>query len=116
VLRLEGLAIFVAALALYAHLGASGIVFAVLFLAPDVAMASYLAGPRVGAAAYNLAHAYVGPLALGAAGLALDAPAAQALALIWLAHIGFDRALGFGLKYASGFSDTHLGRFGRAAP
>ncbi len=34
-------------------------------------------------------------------------------ALVWIAHIGFDRALGFGLKYASRFGDTHLGRTGR---
>ncbi|MDU3890869.1 MAG: DUF4260 family protein [Serratia liquefaciens] len=34
-------------------------------------------------------------------------------ALIWGAHIGFDRALGYGLKYASGFADTHLGGLGR---
>ncbi len=115
ILRLEGLGVFAAACAVYSHLGASWIVFAALFLAPDLAMAGYLAGPRLGAAAYNLAHAYVGPLALGSAGLALDAPAAQTLALVWLAHIGFDRALGFGLKYASGFGDAHLGRVGRAA-
>ena len=40
-------------------------------------------------------------------------PAAMAGALIWIAHIGFDRALGYGLKYATGFRDTHLGRIGR---
>jgi hypothetical protein len=115
ILRLEGLAVFAAALAAYAHLDGSWIVFAALFLAPDLAMAFYLAGPRLGAAAYNVAHAYVGPLALAAAGLALAAPAATALALVWLAHIAFDRALGFGLKYATGFGDTHLGRVGAAA-
>jgi hypothetical protein len=35
------------------------------------------------------------------------------IAMIWLAHIGFDRALGYGLKYASGFGFTHLGRIGK---
>jgi hypothetical protein len=35
------------------------------------------------------------------------------LATIWIAHIGFDRALGYGLKYGSGFTHTHLGRIGR---
>jgi len=34
------------------------------------------------------------------------------IALIWFAHIGIDRALGYGLKYTSGFKDTHLGRLG----
>jgi hypothetical protein len=42
-------------------------------------------------------------------------PLAGPLALIWLAHIGIDRALGYGLKYASGFGFTHLGRIGPAA-
>ena len=115
-LRLEGLAVFAAALAAYWHLGASWIAFAALFLAPDLAMAAYFFGPRLGAALYNLAHTYLAPLALGAAGLALGSDAAAALALVWITHIGFDRALGFGLKYASGFGDSHLGRIGRAAP
>jgi hypothetical protein len=30
------------------------------------------------------------------------------LSLIWTAHIGFDRLLGFGLKYSNRFKDTHL--------
>jgi hypothetical protein len=29
------------------------------------------------------------------------------------AHIGVDRALGFGLKLPTGVRDTHLGRIGR---
>lgn len=115
VLRLEGLAVFLAALAAYAHLGAPWTAFAALFLLPDLAMAAYFQGPLLGACVYNLAHNYVAPLALGAAGLALGSPAAEALALVWIAHIGFDRALGFGLKYATGFGDSHLGRIGRAA-
>jgi hypothetical protein len=114
-LRLEGLAVCAAALAAYAHLGASWLAFAALFLAPDLAMAGYLFGPRLGAAAYNLAHAYVAPLALGAASVALGSTAAEAIALVWIAHIGFDRALGLGLKYVTGFGQTHLGRIGRAA-
>ena len=40
-------------------------------------------------------------------------PSAVAVALIWLAHIGIDRALGYGLKYEAGFGFTHLGRIGR---
>jgi Domain of unknown function (DUF4260) len=114
ILRLEGFAVFAVALALFAHLSASWLAFAALFLAPDLAMAAYLLGPRLGAAAYNLAHAYVLPLALGAVGAGLGAPWVAALASIWVAHIGFDRALGYGLKYATGFSQTHLGRIGRA--
>jgi hypothetical protein len=110
-LRLEGAAVLVAAVALHAMLGASWLLFAALFLVPDVSFAGYAAGPRVGALAYNAVHSYVGPVLLAAA-LAI-AGLNTAAALIWLAHIGLDRALGYGLKYASAFSDTHLGRIGR---
>jgi hypothetical protein len=115
-LRVEGLALFGVATAFYALSGASWWLFAVLFLAPDLSFLAYLAGPRAGALAYNALHATVGPLLLAAAGILLPWPAAQPLALIWLAHIGFDRALGYGLKYPSRFGFTHLGRIGRAEP
>jgi hypothetical protein len=112
-LRLEGLAAATAAVYLYARGGHSWILFAALFLAPDLSFAAYLAGPRVGAAAYNALHSYLGPLAL-AVGL-LAAGASPALALIWAAHIGFDRTLGYGLKYPTNFGDAHLGTIGRRA-
>ena len=114
-LRLEGLVVLAAAVAAYAFIGGSWLLFALLLLAPDLAMIGYRFGPAVGAAAYDAVHTYLAPAALGAAGLVVGAPILQALALIWIAHIGLDRALGYGLKYASGFGDTHLGRIGRGA-
>jgi Domain of unknown function (DUF4260) len=111
-LRLEGLAAFATAAAFYAQAGFSWPAFVLFFLAPDVAMLAYLAGPRAGAIAYNLAHTYVLAVALTLAGFFGGVPAAAAGGLIWIAHIGFDRALGYGLKYSSGFGDTHLGRIG----
>jgi Domain of unknown function (DUF4260) len=113
VLRLEGAAAFAAAIALYGHGGFSWLAFAVLFLAPDLSMLAYLVGPRAGAFAYNLVHTYALALPLAFAGFALGSPVVSALALILIAHIGWDRMLGYGLKYASGFGDTHLGRTGR---
>lgn len=112
ILRAEGVGALAAALALYATLGGSWWTFALLFLAPDLAMIFYAAGPRVGAIAYNLAHSYLGPVIVGLVGVAI-APALITVAAIWVAHIGFDRALGYGLKRAGGFRDTHLGRIGR---
>lgn len=112
-LRLEGFAAFAAALALYWHAGFSWPVFAVLFLAPDLSMLSYLAGPRAGALGYNFAHTYAAALALTLVGFLGGAPAAAAVGLIWIGHIGFDRALGYGLKYSTGFGDSHLGQLGR---
>jgi len=49
------------------------------------------------------------------AGFAMAAPLVLSLAMIWLAHIGFDRAQGYGLKYGAGFGFTHLGRIGKEA-
>jgi hypothetical protein len=76
-------------------------------------MLGYLVGARVGAAVYNVAHTYALALPLAAAGLLSGQTAILAVALIWVAHIGLDRALGYGLKYPSAFGDTHLGRVGR---
>ena len=109
-LRLEGFAAFAAALIVYAQVKFSWPAFALNFLAPDLAMLAYLAGPRAGAIAYNLVHTYALALALMLAGFLVGVPAAAAGGLIWIAHIGFDRALGYGLKYPTGFGDTHLGR------
>jgi uncharacterized protein DUF4260 len=73
-------------------------------------MVAYAAGPRVGAAAYDLVHTYALPVVLGVVGVVANADAAVAVALIWVTHIGVDRAIGYGLKYPSGFKDTHLQR------
>lgn len=115
-LRLEGLAVLLLATAAYAWQDAGWGLFAALFLLPDLSFLAYLAGPRVGAAAYNAAHSHIGALVLLALGVLAAMPAALAVALVWLAHIGFDRALGYGLKYAAGFDRTHLGRIGQADP
>jgi hypothetical protein len=112
-LRLEGLMALLVAIYLYAHEGGSWLAFAMLFLVPDMSIAGYVAGPRVGAVLYNVAHSYVGPLILAATLLSVGAE--PTLALVWAAHIGFDRVLGYGLKYPSAFGDTHLGRIGNAA-
>jgi hypothetical protein len=109
-LRIEGLAVGAAALALYFDGGHPWWLLVVLILAPDLAMLGYAAGPRVGAAAYDLAHTYARPLVLGVIGVLADVETCVALALIWAAHIGIDRALGYGLKYPTGFKDTHLQR------
>jgi hypothetical protein len=109
-LRLEGLAVAAGALALYIHGDFGWILFAALALAPDLSVLGYAAGPRIGAACYDALHTYVLPVALGAAGVLAGADLAVQLALIWLVHIGVDRALGYGLKYPTRFQDTHLQR------
>jgi hypothetical protein len=113
ILRFEGAALVIGAAFFFWRNGGSWPLFALLFFAPDLAFLAYLASPRIGAFVYNLVHTTIGPLALLGASVLLAYPLGQALALIWLAHIGADRALGYGLKYATAFGDTHLGRIGR---
>ncbi len=114
-LRAEGFCELLVLLALYGRLGGSWWLFGALFLAPDIGFLGYLAGPRAGAAAYNALHVVLAPAALGLIAWAVGWPLGVSLALIWAAHIQFDRALGYGLKFLTGFGDTHLGRVGKAA-
>ena len=113
-LRLEGAVVFAASLWFYAASGAGWLLFALLLLVPDVSMLGYLGGPRLGAALYNAAHTYVAPALLAGAGALAGQPSLVAIALIWTAHIGLDRLLGYGLKYPARFQNTHLGSIGRA--
>jgi hypothetical protein len=108
ILHLEGAAIFAAALYFF-HAGHyHWWVFAVLFLFPDLFMLGYLKDAVWGSAAYNAVHTLTGPLLLLGVALIALAPQCIPYGLIWLAHIGFDRALGYGLKYPTSFRDTHL--------
>lgn len=109
ILRLEGAVLLAGCLAAYAALGASWWLFAALFLLPDVFMLGYLTGSRRGAALYNLGHSTALPALCIAAGLLSGSGTATAIGLVWLAHVGFDRAAGYGLKYPDGFRHTHLG-------
>ncbi|MEZ4372749.1 MAG: DUF4260 domain-containing protein [Polyangiaceae bacterium] len=111
-LRLEGCALLLVSAIAYRHLGGSWALFAALFLVPDVSLLGYLRGARFGAWAYNAGHSTLLPLLLAACSYLSGAPLCLLLALIWTAHIGFDRLLGYGLKQTSSFRDTHLGRIG----
>jgi Domain of unknown function (DUF4260) len=112
-LRLEGLTLFAGMTLLYALWGGPWWLYALLFLAPDLSFLGYLGGAKIGAIVYNSAHSYLAPLAMMTAGFGFASPLLLSVAMIWLAHIGFDRALGYGLKYPAGFGFTHLGRIGR---
>lgn len=107
-LRVEGLAVLGIALSGYFTFEGPIWLLVVLALAPDVSMVGYLAGPRLGSLSYNVVHTYTLPLALGAFGFWADIRLALLVALIWAGHIGADRLFGYGLKYESGFKDTHL--------
>jgi hypothetical protein len=115
ILRLEGLALFLGMTLLYAVWGGSWWLYFILFLAPDLSFIAYLSGPKFGAMIYNAVHSYLIPVPLMTIGFAIEAPILLSIAIVWLAHIGIDRALGYGLKYSAGFGFTHLGRIGKTA-
>jgi hypothetical protein len=114
VLRAEGALVLLISLLAYAKFGTGWATFALFFLAPDLSFLGYLAGARIGAIAYNCAHSYLGALAALAIGVSVESAAVVAAGIIWSAHIGFDRMLGYGLKYSAGFGFTHLGLIGRS--
>ena len=113
ILRFEGAVILSLAVFLYVRGDGGWLLFLLLLLAPDISLLGYAAGPRVGAATYNALHTTVGPAAVAVAGILAESTGAVSVALVWFAHIGLDRLLGYGLKHTSGFRDTHLGRIGR---
>ncbi|MCW2679463.1 MAG: hypothetical protein JWM62_864 [Frankiales bacterium] len=112
-LRWEGLVLFAGSLAVFVGgLDEAWWLVPLLLFVPDVAIVGYARSHRTGALAYDLAHSYPAPAVLGALAVLIDSKVGQGVALIWFAHIGMDRALGYGLKYVTGFHDTHLGRIG----
>ena len=107
-LHIEEAALFLLTLFAYQHLHYSWLLFALLFLTPDLSMFGYFLNVRVGAALYNLVHTLPLPLALLLVSYIQHWPATEAISLIWTAHIALDRLLGYGLKYPTFFKDTHL--------
>ena len=112
-LRLEGAVALAGSVLAYRATGGSWGLFAALFLVPDFSMLAYLANRRMGATVYNACHTYLAPAALALLGWSQGMPALLSPALIWAAHIGLDRLMGYGLKYGTGFGATHLGWRGK---
>jgi hypothetical protein len=85
------------------------VLFACLFLVPDLSLLAYLRGPGSAASAlYNWMHSYVFPALLGILAAAFHSSLLGELSLIWISHIGMDRMLGYGLKYPTSFRFTHI--------
>lgn len=116
-LRAEGLLVCLAGLWLFEQTSGRWLWALPAFLLPDLAILAYGVGRRFGTTVYNILHSYLAAAFLFLAGLCelLPADVGAGLAALWLAHIGFDRALGYGLKLPTGFFDTHLGPIGPAA-
>jgi hypothetical protein len=109
-LRLEGFVLLAVSVALFFHIDGTLWRFLLLLLAPDLTMVGYARNVRIGAVIYNAGHTLALPVAVGGAAVLTDRPEIVPFMLIWTAHIGMDRMLGYGLKYPTYFADTHLQR------
>lgn len=112
-LRVEGATLLAGSLIAYSTTGQAWWLAPLTLLLPDLTMVAYLGGPRLGSRLYNLGHSTPLPAAIVAIGWWQDKSLLAALGLVWLAHIGLDRLIGYGLKYGDHFRHTHLGRLGR---
>lgn len=112
-LKLEGLAVFILALSIFWQQSFSWSLFGSTVLLPDLALFGYLVNVKMGAQLYNITHSKLFPSVLAGVAIVMGNTLFSALALIWFMHIGFDRMLGYGLKYPEGFKVTHLGAIGK---
>jgi hypothetical protein len=109
-LHLEGVAVLVAAIVIYANQQFNWWVFALFLLTPDLPMLLYLINPRLGSVVYNLVHTIIFPVTLAIFSVFNGNDLGLQIALIWAAHIGMDRAFGYGFKYPGDFKQTHFSR------
>lgn len=112
-LRLEGLLTLLTALYFYHFFQGNWRLFVILLFVPDVSMIGYSMNPTIGARMYNIAHSYALPIILLLLGWHFQIKPCFFVSLIWIAHIGLDRSLGYGLKEDANFKETHLGRIGK---
>lgn len=103
-LKFEELAEMLLALFVFAHLPYAWWVLPATFLLPDLSMVGYVAG----AICYNLVHHKALAVAVGITGWVVGQPVLVLAGTGLLFHSAFDRLLGYGLKYATGFKNTHL--------
>jgi len=109
-LHLEGLAILVASLVVYANMDFSWGTFALFLLAPDLVVVIYMMNQKAGSVAYNIVHSIILPLGLALYSVFTDNSLGIQASLIWFTHIGMDHIFGYGFKYIGQFKETHFSR------
>ena len=108
ILQIEGMAVLFLSVYFYFNMGYSWILFLILLLSPDISMLGYLKDNKFGAMLYNVFHTYFIPIGIIIFGIWVHNDFLLMLSLIWVAHIGMDRMVGFGLKYPTHFKDAHF--------
>ncbi len=112
-IRLKEAAMFGLSIVLIARLPYAWYWWLVWILAPDLSMLGYLGGNRVGAIVYNFVHHKGVAIVCYLLGMYLVNPALEYAGMILFGHSCMDRGMGYGLKYFTGFTDTHLGKIGK---
>lgn len=112
-IKLEELAMLILGIYAFSLLSFAWWWFLVLFFLPDLGMIGYAFGNRAGAWVYNLFHHKGVAIVIGLSGVYLANEILVLAGVILFAHAAFDRMLGYGLKYESGFKFTHLGEIGQ---
>jgi hypothetical protein len=108
-LRIEGVVLFAASIAVFAMQQQPWWIYPALLFIPDIFMLGYLRNTKLGSIIYNIGHSYPAAALVTLLGFLAASPLTIAVGAIWFGHIGWDRAFGYGLKYASSFKHTHLG-------
>ncbi|HVT85344.1 MAG TPA: DUF4260 domain-containing protein [Chitinophagaceae bacterium] len=91
-------------------------VYLLLVIGPDISIAGYSFGNRVGADCYNFFHHKGVAIGAFAIGVILNSHVGDIVSIagiILFGHSSMDRMLGYGLKLNKGFKFTHLGMIGK---
>ncbi|WP_126971437.1 DUF4260 domain-containing protein [Gynurincola endophyticus] len=113
ILSIEAVAEFFAAYFLFRLLNMPEWMFWAFLLAPDISMIGYSLGNKWGAYIYNFVHHKGVAIGVALAGWFLNSDIVIFTGILLYAHASIDRVFGYGLKYITGFSDTHLGKIGK---
>lgn len=114
ILKLEQAILLIGCYVASLQLGHPWWLFLALLLAPDISMVGYAINNKWGAILYNVFHHQGVAIVIIGIGWYINHPYVLLAGIILLGHSAMDRALGYGLKYTTGFQDTHLGKIGKA--
>lgn len=113
IIRLESFAEFIAAYIFFQFLNLPEWYFWAFLLVPDISMLGYLGGNKIGAISYNIFHHKGIAILTALLGVLWSSDMMMFIGAILYAHASMDRIFGYGLKYFTDFSDTHLGKIGK---
>ncbi|MCT4622577.1 MAG: DUF4260 domain-containing protein [Schleiferiaceae bacterium] len=109
VLKIEELLMFAFSIAMFNTLNYPWWYYWAFLLLPDLSMLGYLAGNKVGAWSYNLAHHKGVAIGFWIVGFQLSNEALLFIGILLFGHSSLDRVFGYGLKFTDDFKHTHLG-------